>query len=295
MMKAESQGARRAIATGVYIVWRSQTGADCARVGSDSRCFCGHSLLEHKAVSKSNPQPPACSSCSCRRFNFVPSRPEECGMWWLPRRKGFDVHAWRAPCRCKHGHDAHDPVTGRCRACACPSFVSAYCCVGCDAPQEEHETVFELEAERVAAGRPVGAAFAPLHGCSAELRREAGLGGASSAGALSLEEQVASGAITPARYHELLQAEGPAGGALVAAAVAPRERRPHAPVTVSQCQLDMGGGQRVTVTTNFGPPDPGDGRRDWSREWEPASGAPQRRGVGGRGAAPPARPRGAGR
>ena len=82
--------------------------------------------------------------------------------------------------------------------------------------------MFELEAERVAAGRPVGAAFAPLHGCSAELRREAGLGGASSAGALSLEEQVASGAITPARYHELLQAEGPAGGALVAAAVAPR-------------------------------------------------------------------------
>ena len=136
MMQAESRGAQRAVASGVYIVWRSKkNGADCSRVGSDARCFCGHALSAHKAVSKSNPQAPACTSCPCRRFEFVPSRPEECGMWWLPRRKGFDVHSWRAPCRCKHGHDSHDPVTRRCRMCACSCFVSDYRCLGCDGSQ----------------------------------------------------------------------------------------------------------------------------------------------------------------
>ena len=59
MMQAESRGAQRAVASGVYIVWRSKkNGADCSRVGSDARCFCGHALSAHKAVSKSNPQPP---------------------------------------------------------------------------------------------------------------------------------------------------------------------------------------------------------------------------------------------
>ena len=97
MMQAESRGAQRALASGVYIVWRSmKSGADCSRVASDSRCFCGHALASHKAVSKTNPQPPACTSCTCRRFEFVPSRPEECGMWWLPRRKGTP-HRARIP------------------------------------------------------------------------------------------------------------------------------------------------------------------------------------------------------
>jgi len=136
MMQAESRGAQRAVASGVYIVWRSEkSGADCSRVASDSRCFCGHTLGGHKAVNKNNPQPPACTSCACRRFEYVPSRPEECGMWWLPRRKGFDVHSWRAPCRCKHGHDAHDPSSRNCRSCGCSCFTSEYRCLGCDGAQ----------------------------------------------------------------------------------------------------------------------------------------------------------------
>jgi hypothetical protein len=32
-------------------------------------------------------------------FKFVPSRPEECGMYWLVRRKDFDVKSWRPPCK----------------------------------------------------------------------------------------------------------------------------------------------------------------------------------------------------
>eukprot|EP00955_Chlamydomonas_euryale_P113298 366209-Chlamydomonas_euryale.AAC.3 len=42
------------------------------------------------------------------RANFV--RPEEVGEWWLPRRKGFNVHTWRAKCRCGHAHDVHEPL-----------------------------------------------------------------------------------------------------------------------------------------------------------------------------------------
>jgi len=289
MMQAESRGAQRAIASGVYIVWRScKTGADCARVGDTARCICGHSLAAHAAINRKNPQAPACTSCGCRRFEFVPSRPEECGMWWLPRRKGFNVHSWRAPCRCGHGHDAHDPITRRCRTCGCNGFTSNYACIGCEGSQEEHETVFELAEERAAAGRPVGAAFAPLHGMSTELRCEAGIGDAlpssSSSSAPSLEDQVAAGAMTAAQYHELLKAEnasGSLGGAH--APPPPRVRRPNAPPSMRAIPVDFGDGRAATILTNMGPPDPGDGRRDWTREWEPASRSAAPRGGRGRG------------
>ena len=155
-------GARCAIESGVYIVWRGRNGADCARVGGKSRCFCGCPLAAHAPISAGNPQPPPCRACACPAAEYVPSRPEEVGMWWLPRRKGFDVRAWRAPCRCKHGHDSHDPVTRRCTLCGCSCFKSAYACLGCDRGQEEHETCFELASERTAANRPVGDAFFPL-------------------------------------------------------------------------------------------------------------------------------------
>ena len=42
-------------------------------------------------------------------FRFVPTRPEECGMYWLPRRKDFDINKWRAPCKCNHNHEEHSP------------------------------------------------------------------------------------------------------------------------------------------------------------------------------------------
>ena len=75
---------------------------------------------------------------------------------------------------------------------------------------------------------------------------------------------MAAGLITPAEYHEQLKAAsagdgGSGGGAAVASAPAPRVRR-QAPPTVRECTLDMGGGQHVTVMTNMGPPDPGNGQ-----------------------------------
>lgn len=175
MMRREATYAAEAAQSGVYITWRTQRAApggdECARIGSSSRCFCGHALSEHADVSRWDPRAPPCGACGCRRFEYVPSRPEEVGMWWLPRRQGFDVRAWRAPCACKHGHDAHDPQTRRCRSCACVLFRSQYACLGCDGAQEEHETYFELRTERAAAGRPVDSAFTPLAGCSTALQQ----------------------------------------------------------------------------------------------------------------------------
>ena len=87
-------------------------------------------------------RPPRCRSCAkCPGFRYAPSRPEECGQWHLPRRKDFDLVAWRKRVR---------------RA------PEEYSCIGCDKRVSEHETVFEPEAARRAAGRAVGPAFVPL-------------------------------------------------------------------------------------------------------------------------------------
>lgn len=78
----------------------------------------------------------------------------------------------QSSCRCRHGHNNHDPVSRRC-ACGCGHFQSAFLCLVCDKHWEEHETVFEDAFERLAAGRPIGAhprvsakvACRPCHSC----------------------------------------------------------------------------------------------------------------------------------
>ncbi|KAG2435131.1 hypothetical protein HXX76_007216 [Chlamydomonas incerta] len=167
MIDAEEAAAQLAMQTGIYGVWRSAKGTDCTRIGPTARCFCNHPFSDHFFVSPKSPYP-ICKGCTCRGFAFIPSRPEEVGEWWLPRRKGFNVHTWRAKCRCGHGHDEHDPHTRRCR-CGCPVFTSNFACLACDLKWEDHETVFETLRERLAAGRPVGEAFRPLAD-DAELR-----------------------------------------------------------------------------------------------------------------------------
>ncbi|GFR40194.1 hypothetical protein Agub_g754, partial [Astrephomene gubernaculifera] len=160
MIDAEEAAAQIAMETGIYGVWRSSKGTDCTRIGPTARCFCNHSYADHFFVSPKSPYP-ICKACSCRGFAFVPSRPEEVGEWWLPRRKGFNVHTWRAKCRCGHGHDEHDPNARRCR-CGCSMFQSNFACLVCDLKWEDHETVFETAQERLMAGRPVGQDFRPL-------------------------------------------------------------------------------------------------------------------------------------
>lgn len=48
-----------------------------------------------------------CRECECKVYRFIPSRPEECGMYWLPRRKDFNIMKWRAKCKCDHNHEDH--------------------------------------------------------------------------------------------------------------------------------------------------------------------------------------------
>ena len=111
--------------------------------------------------------------------------PEEVGEWWLnadgsrkakPRlielaaSESVDAATpaprWRASCKCKHSHLAHDASGAhQCRAasCRCSTFVGSFRCIVCDRLGSEHETVFESEAERRAARRSVGRGYMPLH------------------------------------------------------------------------------------------------------------------------------------
>jgi hypothetical protein len=128
------------------------------------RCFCGHSLAthaNHRGVAGG-----ACGGekCQCRRFRYIPVRPEEVGEWWLPRRKGFNVgevskcvaecicrtpnlctarvtvllrvcqlsrvlfwDQWKAKCKCKCASGNHSETPPyRCKTCACGGFRSDF-------------------------------------------------------------------------------------------------------------------------------------------------------------------------
>lgn len=72
----------------------------CRRIGMGDICLCGHSLSDHKAVSpktKGFIVPPKCTTkgCRCFHYSYAPSRPEETGQWWLPRRSDFNLKSWR--------------------------------------------------------------------------------------------------------------------------------------------------------------------------------------------------------
>ena len=156
LMTLERAAADCAMRTGVYVTYRGKGDRLCARVGPGCKCFCGCSYERHAKGG--------CNKCACKAFRYIPQRPEEVGDWHLPRRPSFNVHKWRAKCRCKHAHDGHDPVTLRCRVsgCSCRRFASAFCCVVCDTLWEDHRTVTEDEASRRRAKRPVGRSFIPL-------------------------------------------------------------------------------------------------------------------------------------
>ena len=72
---------------------------ECGRLGSQSKCFCGHFFQEHQKKITSKKINTPCTNCPCKVFQNIPQRPEECGMWWLPRRKDFNMKSWRAKCR----------------------------------------------------------------------------------------------------------------------------------------------------------------------------------------------------
>ena len=55
MMEWELKHAQEAIDCGIYVTWQSDaTKQECFRVGSSSKCFCGHLFSQHeKKLGKS--------------------------------------------------------------------------------------------------------------------------------------------------------------------------------------------------------------------------------------------------
>lgn len=170
MMDNERTHAIEAIESGIYVNWVSKNGNsmsnevnECFRLGSKSKCICGHDFPDHeKIVSKKFSS--KCEKCKCKFFAFIPQLPEEVGEYWLPRRKGFKYVEWRAKCKCSHGWDSHDISRGlKCRECNCYSFNSAFCCVVCNKFWQDHENSYELRNERIQSNKPVDSAYLPLH------------------------------------------------------------------------------------------------------------------------------------
>lgn len=113
-LRSEIQAATESQQSGLYISWlpnpyctlgpsaadeiKNGTG-QCCRVGTASICMCGHALNAHKPMGKIKSgynKPPTCISCKrCTGFQYAPQFPEECGQWWLSRRKDFNLPDWR--------------------------------------------------------------------------------------------------------------------------------------------------------------------------------------------------------
>lgn len=165
MMNFEYQHGKEALETGIYVTYYNpDKKMECARVGSKSLCFCGHKYAEHnlKKMKNKNINNP-CGKCACKRFRWIPQRPEECGMYWLPRRKGFKLSEWRAKCKCGHGHDCHAPNNPtKCKKCSCFDFYCDFACISCDDRWEHHETIYEYEHDRLMEKKKVGEAWLPL-------------------------------------------------------------------------------------------------------------------------------------
>jgi len=165
MMSNEYLHAEEAIQSGIYVTYYCPSKkSECFRVGSKSKCFCGHLMGEHNKIVTPKKINTTCLNCPCKAYKYVPTRPEECGMWWLPRRKDFDVRTWRAKCKCKHSHEEHAPTRPfRCKACGnCQEFFCDFACISCDCRWEDHEMLYETEDERRLEKKPVGKDYYPL-------------------------------------------------------------------------------------------------------------------------------------
>lgn len=216
LMDMEEEAATLAISTGIYVTYRTtkhNRADDCTRVGPKSLCFCGHTY-KHHMNSRNNRKPCDNKKCKCKGYAFIPQRPEECGDWWLTRRRGFNVNNWKAKCKCGCAHDRHDPHLKHCRDCGCGMFNSNFLCIACDGHWHDHETLWENERERRDAKRSVGHAFKPL--ASTPGIREHVIGNRKGTGKgkgrpkqneKSLEEQWESGEITAQEYQALVAEE----------------------------------------------------------------------------------------
>lgn len=202
MLANEESAAQFAIDSDTYITFTSlekratpgnPTADECFRLGPAHGCFCQHALSDHLTRDGRCMGPCRAAGCRCRAFWFIPSRPEEVGDSWLPRRPDFDLTAWGPMCVCGCPSFYHHPLTQRCEGPAailrggvadrrlgraakeghaygmtkhgcrgCGAFTPRFACVACDAKWSEHVVRIDGAAERRAEGRTVGEAYRPL-------------------------------------------------------------------------------------------------------------------------------------
>ncbi len=80
LFNEECQAATRAIETGLYVGYRRPENTwDCIRVTDSHKCFCGHFLYEHENFDGKKYMIGCKQDCKCKRFAFIPSRPEDVG------------------------------------------------------------------------------------------------------------------------------------------------------------------------------------------------------------------------
>ena len=165
MIDHEYLHADQSLTTGIYITYSNpQKKSECFRLGTHSKCFCGHKMGAHNQKYFGKKFDTVCTECNCKLFKFVPTRPEECGMYWLVRRKDFNVNTWRPPCKCKHNTDEHScnfPL--KCKKCSCYGFDSNFACLTCDGLWEHHEVLYETADERQILKKPIGQEYMPLN------------------------------------------------------------------------------------------------------------------------------------
>lgn len=163
MMDLEYLHAKEAIEKGLYVTYFcNKKKMECGRVGSKSLCFCGHKYANHTVQATKKRISSKCTNCPCKEFQNIPQRPEECGMYWLPRRKDFKMADWRAKCKCGLGHDQHSPVPPY-QSKQCQGFYCDFNCITCDCRWEDHVTLFEFEDERAAERKKIKQDYLPLN------------------------------------------------------------------------------------------------------------------------------------
>lgn len=191
LLQAEYEAALQSIESGLYVSFLPNPSAtipasaaneikagtaQCCRVGQSSPCRCGHALSEHKSVKlPKRPAfiiPPSCERCKCRSYCYSPLFPEECGQWWLRRRRDFNILDWRKVIQTmpRAGADFPAFVSGLSNVRCAVFFIlqrvrqlpDEYACVGCNLKLSDHECLFESRADRVARGAATDQAYIPL-------------------------------------------------------------------------------------------------------------------------------------
>ena len=218
LITLEREAAELAIVSKEYTLYKCTLRKDnvprdfCARVGPNSRCYCGmfHSQHSHNNNRKGEVR-------CCKNFEFIPSRPEEVGETWLMNRRGFNVDSWKAKCKCGHAHTEHGSVKNRrrCKECSCSAFISNFLCGMCDSHWEDHETIIESEGDRKREGKSVNQDFIPLSEAKdlqrhvfQPTKKNTKSRAFLTASGPSPEELFESGKISATKYHAML-AEAP--------------------------------------------------------------------------------------